>query len=145
MSTYKAKTTQTNTTIFDFIGNIADEQQRQDSLVAIEMMQEITGEQPKVWGPSIVGFGKYHYKYASGHEGDTARMAFAPRKGQMTFYLLPGLSESHDCQVLLAKLGKHKLGKGCLYIKRLSDVDLTVLREILELSLKVLMHSGFSQ
>jgi hypothetical protein len=91
------------------------------------MMREITGEPPKMWGGSIVGFGQYHYKYESGHEGDICLTGFSPRKQSLVVYLGPGL----DNAALLAKLGKHRRGKGCLYVNKLDDVDRGVLRELI--------------
>jgi hypothetical protein len=92
-------------------------------------MKKITGEEPKMWGPTIVGFGQYHYKYESGHEGEACLTGFSPRKQNLTLYVMPGLAESTD---LLKKLGKHKAAKGCLYIKRLADVDLDVLKKLIK-------------
>ena len=94
------------------------------------MMQDITGQPPKMWGPSIVGFDQYHYKYESGREGDSPLTGFAPRKDGLVLYLGPGL----DNRSLMTKLGKHKAGKGCLYVKRLGDVDRGVLRDLIRAS-----------
>lgn len=112
--------------------NGLEEPTRNDCLTLISLMQELTGVQPGVWGGSMVGFGRYKYKYPSGHEGETARLAFAPRKGKITIYLGYYLEQTPE---LFANLGKHKLGKGCLYIKKVSDVNLDVLRVILQTSL----------
>lgn len=95
----------------DFLAKIEDDTQRTDSRVIIDIMRKITGEPPVMWGPSIIGFGQYHYKYASGHEGDSCRIGFSPRKGQMSLYFMPGVCKFQE---YLAKLGKHKMGKGCL-------------------------------
>jgi hypothetical protein len=103
-----------------------------DCRALLAMMERVTGERPKLWGSSIVGFGKYHYKYESGHEGDTCVVGFAPRKAALTLYLLPGFEG--EVAPLLEKLGKHKTGKGCLYVKRLADVDAAVLERILRTS-----------
>jgi hypothetical protein len=97
------------------------------------MMHEVTGEEPKMWGPSIVGFGSYHYKYESGREGDTIVAGFSPRKQNLTLYLMGGLDEYGE---LLGRLGKHKTGKGCLYINKLQDVDLNTLRELIRQSVE---------
>jgi Domain of unknown function (DU1801) len=115
-----------------FIDAVADEQQRADAHRIAEMMARLSGVQPKMWGPSIIGFGSYHYKYDSGREGDSLRIGFSPRKGQTVLYLPGTISGQAD---LLARLGKHKEGKGCLYIKRLSDVDIGVLEEMVRASI----------
>lgn len=94
------------------------------------MMKDATGLKPRMWGPAMVGFGEYHYKYDSGHEGDCFLMGFSPRKGQMSLYFMPGL---HRFQEYLKKLGKYKTGKSCLYIKKLEDVDIDVLREMIQI------------
>jgi Domain of unknown function (DU1801) len=115
-----------------FIDSVADEKQRADAHAISTMMARLSGELPKMWGPSIIGFGHYDYKYDSGREGTSLRIGFSPRKGQTVLYLIDGYGEQGD---LLAKLGKHKLGKSCLYIKRLSDVDLDVLEQMCAKSL----------
>jgi hypothetical protein len=119
----------------EFLAGIADEQRREDSRRLGTMMQEITGEPPAMWGASIIGFGTYHYRYASGHEGDSALASFAPRRQHLAIYLV-GEFESRYRSVL-ARLGPHKSGKGCLYIKRLDDVDRGALRELIDRSVRV--------
>lgn len=109
-------------------------EQRADAEALVQMMRRLTGEEPKMWGPSIVGFGRYHYKYESGHEGDAPLAGFAPRKGNTVVYLTPGFAEGNAD---LQRLGKHKASKGCLYIKRLSDVDVAVLEELVRTSIEV--------
>jgi len=104
---------------------------RADAETLLVWFEDITGLKPRMWGPSIIGFGRYHYKYESGREGDFMLTGFSPRKSAMTLYIMPGF-QSDEMQKKLAVLGKHKLGKSCLYINRLSDVDLEVLREIVE-------------
>ena len=99
------------------------------------MMQEITGEPPAMWGSGIVGFGTYHYRYASGHEGDSALASFSPRRQHLVIYLAGEFGDRH--QVALARLGPHQTGKGCLYIKRLADVDLDALRELIDRSVRI--------
>jgi hypothetical protein len=116
-----------------FLNSVEDEQKRKDSFRICEIMEEITGEPGKMWGASIVGFGSYHYKYASGREGDWMLVGFSPRKQNLSLYIMDGAS-THD--ELLTKLGKHKIGKSCLYIKRLSDVDEAVLKTIITKSVK---------
>ncbi|MAT53350.1 MAG: hypothetical protein CMN32_02635 [Saprospirales bacterium] len=111
-----------------FLNSVEDEQKRKDAWQVLNMMKEITGYEPVLWGPSIVGFGTYHYKYESGREGDFMRTGFSPRKTALTVYIMPGFGRYEE---LMAKLGKYKTGKSCLYIKRLSDVDQGVLRELI--------------
>ena len=131
----ETKTKPTEVSVHEYIAQIEDAQKRADSAVLIDMMQRITGEKPKMWGPSIIGFGSYHYKYASGHEGDTCVAGFSPRKAELSIYLW---SEAEPWrEKLLAKLGKHRMGKGCLYVKRLEQIDLKVLEELVKQSLKV--------
>ncbi len=125
---YQLKTTETSAPVQQFLDAVADEAKRADSWKLVEMMAKVTGAEPKMWGPSIVGFGSYHYRYESGHEGDMCVLGFSPRKAAFSLYL--------SCQIdrhaaLLAKLGKHKTGKGCLYVKRLADVDLKILETLL--------------
>jgi len=121
------KTKQTKASVSAFLNAIPEEGKRKDSKAIAKMMQKVSGEKPYMWGTSIVGFGKFHYKYASGHEGDTCIVGFSPRKQNLTLYLYPGF---HAEEKLLSKLGKFKLGKGCLYINKLSDVDTTVLEDL---------------
>ena len=121
-----------------FIDKVKNEVKRKDSHELVAMMREITGEPPKIWGPSIVGFGSYHYVYASGHEGDICVTGFSPRSGALVVYLGPGLENDK----LMAKLGKHKRGKGCLYINKLDDVDRGTLRKLIEHSIAELRKRG---
>jgi hypothetical protein len=114
-----------------FLGTLEDEQKRQDSITLRDLMASTTGEEARMWGSSIIGFGSYHYRYESGHEGDAPAVSFSPRKANLTLYITGGFEEHEDT---LARLGKHKLGKGCLYIKRLADVDKDVLRELIRKS-----------
>jgi hypothetical protein len=125
------KTQPNETSVEEFLKTIADEKKREDSFVILEMMKQVTQSAPRMWGSSIVGFGDDHYKYESGREGDWFRIGFSPRKQALTVYLTYGFDKHED---LLQKLGKHKTGKACLYIKRLSDIDETVLRELMERS-----------
>ena len=133
MAKYELKTKATETGVAAFIGAVVDEKQRADAHKIVEMMERLSGHPPKMWGPSIVGFGSYHYKYASGHEGDMARIGFSPRKANIVLYITDGFANYAE---LMTKLGKHKLGKSCLYIKRLSDVDEVVLEQLCAESLK---------
>lgn len=124
-----------------FLNAVENDQKRQDSFTILELMKTLTGEEPKMWGPSIVGFGSYHYKYASGREGDFLRIGFSPRKQNLTLYIMPGFDRYED---LLQRLGKHKTGKSCLYIKKLADVDQEVLKELMEQSLRY-MNAKYPQ
>jgi hypothetical protein len=122
------KTRRNNGSVGAFLNKLADPVQRADSLVVLEMMQQATKAEPKMWGPAIIGFGGQMLKYASGRELEWPVLAFSPRKGNLTLYILNGAKRQ---QLLLGKLGKHSTGKVCLYIKRLSDVDLGVLKELI--------------
>jgi hypothetical protein len=129
----KTKTAKTDKDALSFINAITDETKRDDSMDLVRLMSEITGEEPYMYGPSIVGFGNYHYKYASGHEGDAPLAGFSPRKDALTIYMA---SEFKGRDEMLTKLGKHKNSKGCLYVKKLEDIDLKVLKKILVASMK---------
>jgi hypothetical protein len=129
------KTQPTSASVADFLNAIEHPRKREDSFRLLEMMREVTGMEPRMWGSSIVGFGCYHYKYASGREGDMPVTGFSPRKQALTLYIMPGF-ESYTA--LLEKLGKHKLGKSCLYITKLADVDMDVLRELVAESVRVM-------
>lgn len=130
----ETKTRPTEVAVHEYVAQIEDAQKRADSAVLIEMMRRVTGEEPKMWGPSIIGFGRYHYKYASGHEGETCVAGFAPRKAEFSIYLWPEAEPWRE--KLLARLGKHRMGKGCLYVKRLEQIDIGVLEELVVRSLK---------
>ena len=127
------KTKPTKASVEKFLNQVADETRREDCFRVAKMMEEITGEKPKMWGPSIVGFGSYHYKYASGQEGDWPIAAFSPRKQDLTLYIMPGFQESRE---LMQQLGKHRTGKSCLYIKRLSDIHVPTLKKLIRDSVK---------
>jgi hypothetical protein len=127
------KTKQTDESVTEFLNGVPDEKKRQDSFAILELMTEVTGAEPRMWGESIVGFGSYHYRYASGREGDWFVTGFSPRKQNLTLYIMAGF-DNYDH--LLQNLGKHKTGKSCLYIKRLEDVDLDTLRELVSQSLQ---------
>jgi hypothetical protein len=122
------KTKKTKASVEGFLARIPDAKQREDALTVLKLMKQLTKTKPKMWGKSMVGFGEYHYKYASGHEGDCFLTGFSPRKGNLTLYIMPGFERYKD---LMNKLGKFKTGKSCLYIKRLADVDLDALRELI--------------
>ena len=127
------KTKQTEKSVEKFLNSVKDTKQRQDSFTVLKMMQQITKAEPKMWGPSIVGFGKYHYKYASGHEGDCCLTGFSPRKGNLTLYIMAGFDEKSD---KMKKLGKFKTGKCCLYIKKLEDINMSVLKDLVKSSVE---------
>jgi len=129
----QAKTRPTAASVETYVGAIADPNRRADCRTLIELMSDATGSEPCMWGSSIVGFGSYHYRYASGHEGDAALIGFASRKSDLTLYITPGFERY---QPLLARLGKHRVAKCCLYLKRLADVDLEVLSELIERSVQ---------
>jgi hypothetical protein len=122
------KTKPTEQSVEAFLNQVSDEETREDCFAIIKLMTKVTGQPPKMWGPSIVGFGKYHYKYESGHEGEICLVGFSPRKQSLSLYVLAGFPGRDD---LLKKLGKHKAGKGCLYIKKLEDIDLGVLENLI--------------
>ena len=121
------RTQPTELSVAAFIDQLPDAPQRADAQALVKLLQSATGEKPKMWGPAIIGFGAYHYKYESGREGDMPLVAFSPRKAAAVLYNLTGFP---GADALLAKLGKHSTGKACLNIKKLSDVDLAVLKEL---------------
>lgn len=121
-----------------FLDGISDEQRRQDCWRLHDLMREVTGSEAVLWGPSIVGFGSYHYRYASGREGDWLLTGFSPRKQALTVYIMTGLDRHED---LMTRLGKFKTGKSCLYLKRLDDVDVDVLRALVEESVSHLRRT----
>ena len=125
------KTTQNQKSVNKFLKSVENDRRREDGFEVLKLMEEVTGQEPKMWGDSIVGFGKYHYKYESGREGEMPLVGFSPRKQSMTLYIMPGFDNYED---LLGKLGKHKLGKSCLYINKLADVDMGVLKKLVKKS-----------
>lgn len=127
------KTKPTVASVDGFLKGVVDEARREDCLTLMRIMRQATGAEPMMWGSSIVGFGSYHYKYASGREGDWFLTGFAPRKRDLTIYIMSGFE---NYEVLLDKLGKHKRAKSCLYIKHLADLDLRVLRKLVSESVK---------
>lgn len=126
----KNKTTETKANVEDFINSFANtEQKRKDSFELLRLMQDFSGYEPKMWGPTIIGFGSYHYRYESGREGDAPLVGFSPRKNEISLYVFTGLEEhSH----LLKNLGTFKMGKACIYIKKLSDIDQNELVKIMK-------------
>lgn len=127
------KTRPTRASVTEFLAGIDDRQQRADAKKVAAMMRRATGKRAKMWGASIVGYGSYHYKYASGRDGDFMITGFSPRKQALTVYIMPGFS---SFKKLMEKLGKYKTGKSCLYIKRLSDIDEKVLQKLIAESVR---------
>jgi hypothetical protein len=127
------KTRPTDVTVGDHLAAIEDGARRADCETLVEVMTRLTGCPPVMWGPSIVGFDRYHYRYASGHEGDACIVGFASGRRHLTLYLAPGF-ENEETRGLLARLGTHSTGKGCLYLKRLADVRMPVLEELVEMT-----------
>jgi hypothetical protein len=126
----KNKTAETDRNVKEFIQTFANnEQKKKDSFVLLDLMQKISGFEAKMWGPSIIGFGRYHYKYASGHEGDAPLIGFSPRKTALSLYVYTGLEEHRH---LLNGIGKFKMGKVCIYVNKLSDIDLLKLESLLK-------------
>ena len=134
MAETKTKATAVDPT--DFIAGVEPAPKREDAEVLDAMFRRVTGETPRMWGPSIIGYGSYHYRYASGHEGDAPRVGFSPRKAKHSLYLLGCGGEGEDArfEALLARLGKHSRGAGCLYVNKLADIDLGVLEQMIALS-----------
>lgn len=133
MAKYQLKTQVNDASVTKFLDSVADEQKRADCFEVVKIMKQVTREEPRMWGTSIVGFGSYHYKGKSGREGDWMLTGFSPRKANLTLYLMGGLDAHAD---LLKKLGKHTRGGGCLYVKSLADVDKKVLKAMVQASVK---------
>jgi hypothetical protein len=131
----ESKTKPTKLSVAAFIDAITEETRRADAKAIVKLMQKAAGEKPKMWGPSIIGFGSFHYMYESGREGDTPLIGFSPRKAAIVFYNLTGFSGS---EALLAKLGKYTTGKACLYIRKLADVDQEALEALVVKSVAAL-------
>jgi len=127
------KTKRTTSSVADFLEAVEHPQRKADAQVLLQLMQRATREEPKMWGPSIVGFGSYHYRYASGQEGEWPLTGFSPRKAAMSVYIMSGFDRHAE---LMAKLGKFKTGKGCLYITKLADVDIKVLEQLVKASVQ---------
>lgn len=131
MAKKENKTKPTGKSVVEFLNQIEPEQKRKDSFTLLEMMQQQTGYKAKMWGDSMIGFGEYHYKYASGHEGNIFLVGFSPRKQNLSLYVMAGINQFPE---LFERLGKHKTSKACLYINKLADVDSDVLQEIIKKS-----------
>ena len=128
----KNKTFETIESVTDFLDQLGDEAKKNDGLLICDLMAEATGHAAKMWGASIIGFGSMHYKYESGHEGDAPLIGFSPRKNAISLYLASNFAEK---EALLANFGKHKLGKGCIYVNKLRDINIDVLKELIKASL----------
>ena len=133
MAKTELKTKLNEASVDEFLNTVEDEQKRKDSLELVRLMEKATKQKAKMWGTAIVGFGSYHYKYDSGHEGDMCTVGFSPRKAALTLYLMAGIQQ----QDLMDKLGKYKTGKGCLYIKTLKDINTNVLTELVTTSYNI--------
>ena len=129
----KLKTTKGGESVDDFIESIEDQSRREACLKLLAVMKEVTGKSPAIWGKSMIGFGSYHYKYESGHEGDWFVTGFANRKNDLTVYFLSGFT---GLEALMERLGQHKTGRSCLYIRSLEDIDLAILKEMVEKSVQ---------
>lgn len=127
------KTQATAGRVSDFLAAVVPERRRRDGERLVQIFREVTGFEPKMWGPTIIGFGRYHYRYESGREGEICATGFSPRKANLVVYIMPGYGDFGD---LMDRLGKHKLGKSCLYLNNLDDVDEEVLRELIAAGLK---------
>lgn len=136
----KNKTTETTVDVTDFINSYVDkEQKKQDSFRLIELMREWSGSEPRMWGPTIVGFGHYHYKYASGHEGDSPLIGFSPRKAEFSLYIVCPDNENKE---LLAKLGKFRMAKSCIYFKKLEDLNLDTLEKLSKSTIRFVQENS---
>lgn len=133
------KTKQNDGDVNAFLAKVADERKRNDSFAILEVMGRVTGHEAKMWGSSIVGFGQYHYRYESGREGDFFLVGFSPRKQDLTLYIMTGFDGYEE---LLRRLGKHKIGKSCLYIKKLEDINVAVLEQLIERSVEHMRESS---
>ena len=123
----------------DFINSVTDDQKRQDAFALVELMRQATKSEPKMWGSSIIGFGNYSYKYASGREAEWFLTGFSPRKQNVTLYIMDGFDQYNS---LLISLGKHKTGKSCLYIRRLADIDLPTLQKLVQQSVEQMINTN---
>ncbi|MDZ7360637.1 MAG: DUF1801 domain-containing protein [candidate division KSB1 bacterium] len=132
------KTKVNDASVEKFLNRINDKKVRQDCFTILELMKEVTKMEPKMWGSSIVGFGHYHDKYESGHEGNSCLIGFSPRKQNLTLYIMAGFPQRDE---LMKKLGKYKTGKACLYIKRLADIDLPSLKKLIQASFKYMVKA----
>ncbi|MFC7373451.1 DUF1801 domain-containing protein [Fictibacillus iocasae] len=132
---YELKTKQTDASVIEFIEQVDSEKKREDAYKLLDIFTETTGFEAKMWGPSIIGFGSYHYKYDSGHEGDAPLVGFSPRKAKISLYFAPGETKRED---LLKSFGKHTTGKACVYINKVADIDADVLKTLINESIAFL-------
>lgn len=133
------KTKPTGQNVETFLNSIEDDKKRADAFATLALMQEVTGQEPKMWGDSIVGFGSYHYRYASGREGDWFLTGFSPRKNNLTLYIMAGFDQY---EALMQKLGKYKTGKSCLYVNKLEELDLPTLKELVRQSVDHMIETN---
>ncbi|MFC0014138.1 MULTISPECIES: DUF1801 domain-containing protein [Allobacillus] len=132
---YELKTKENDRSVIEFIESVESEKKREDAYRLLDLFTETSGYEAKMWGPSIIGFGSYHYKYDSGHEGDAPLVGFSPRKARFSLYLATGDTKRDE---LLGKLGKHKAGKACIYVNKLQDIDTDVLKQLINQSIDFL-------
>ncbi|MEH7305963.1 DUF1801 domain-containing protein [Neobacillus drentensis] len=135
---YQQKTKETDNSVIEFIENVDNPKKREDAYKLIDIFTETTGYEAKMWGPSIIGFGSYHYKYDSGHEGDAPLVGFSPRKAKISLYFAPGETKREE---LLKRFGKYTTGKACVYINKVADIDVTVLKELITVSVEFLQKT----
>jgi len=135
---YELKTKETDNSVVEFIELVDNSKKREDAYRLLDIFSEVTGYSAKMWGPSIIGFGSYHYKYASGHEGDAPLVGFSPRKAKISLYFAPG-DEAREA--LLQHFGKYTAGKGCVYINKVDDIDIGVLKALIEQSVSFLRQT----
>ena len=135
---YELITKETDNNVIEFIENVENDKRRQDAFRLLDIFTETSGFKAKMWGPSIIGFGSYHYKYATGHEGDAPLVGFSPRKAKMTFYFSTGDTKREE---LLKDFGKHTSGKACVYINKIEDISIDVLKELIIQSIKFLKET----
>lgn len=135
---YELKTKETDNSVIEFIENVESLKKREDAYKLLDIFTETTGYKAKMWGPSIIGFGSYHYKYASGHEGDAPLVGFSPRKAKISLYFAPGDSKREE---LLKDFGKHTAGKACIYVNKVADIDVEILKALISQSVKFLKET----
>ncbi|MDQ0111423.1 DUF1801 domain-containing protein [Paenibacillus harenae] len=135
---YEQKTKETDSSVIEFIENVENAKKREDAYRLLDIFEETTGYEAKMWGPSIIGFGTYHYKYESGHEGDAPLAGFSPRKAKISLYFATGDDRRED---LLSQLGKHTAGKACVYVNKVADIDVEVLKALIKQSVDFLKET----
>lgn len=138
MEMYQLKTKETDNSVIEFIETVESQKKREDAYKLLDIFAETSGYEAKMWGPSIIGFGSYHYKYASGHEGDAPLVGFSPRKAKTSLYFATGDTEREE---LLKEFGKHTSGKACVYINKIADIDVEVLKKLIKQSIKFLKEA----